>query len=268
MSIGKDIKDVRHVDNRIVKIMGDNSVLWEFPQDDKIGAPGNRTLLAGTMEAGWFGEVPASDFITGDELAKVVGLTAGSRKYSNAPWLKFAYKGNVLLVSKKHIRSEVLWTDFENLNCVDGSRILTIKGKRYRIMLMKGCNEEFKTKAEYSFSDMENPKIYINSMWNKLMLPIHENAPDKWYKEDPVKIPTDDWNVNYTDSDLNVNSSTICQEDFVSVQFSKPWESVRKYKRVVLRGGTRMSVQNDGPGAEDGQRNYRVGWRPCLELIG
>lgn len=71
MSIGKDIKDIRHVDNRIVKIMGENEILWEFPQDDKIGAPGNRALLAGNMEAGWFGEVPASDFITGDELAKL-----------------------------------------------------------------------------------------------------------------------------------------------------------------------------------------------------
>lgn len=267
MSIGKDIKDIRNVDNRIVKVMGNDKVLWEFPQDDKIGAPGNRTLLAGNMDAGWFGEVPASDFITGYELAKVVGLTAGVSQYSNEPWLKFAYKGDVLLVSKKHIRSKVLWTDFENLNCVDGSRILTIKGKRYRIMLMKGCNEEFKTKAEYIYPAMDNPEIYINSMWNKLMLPIHDNAPDKWYEKDPVKIPTDDWNVNYTNSDLDTNANTICQEDFISVM-SSLLGTTKKYKRVVVRGGGRTTANIDGPGTENGVREYNSGWRPCLELIG
>lgn len=268
MLIDGKIKGIRHVDNRIVKTMCEDKVLWEFPQDDKIGAPGNRTLLAGTMDAGWFGEVPASDLITGDELAKTIGLTAGTSQYSDEPWLKFAYKGKVLLVSKKHIRDYVIWTDFENLNCVDGSRILTIKGKRYRIMLMKGCNEEFKTKAEYSNSKINVPKNYINSMWNKLMLPIHEDAPDNWYESDPVKIPTDDWNVNYTNSDLDANRITICQEDYISVFFSSSWEAPKKYKEVVTRGEGRMSNRSFISGTEDMERTYRLGWRPCLELIG
>ena len=98
---------------------------------------------------------------------------------------------------------------------------------------MKGCSEEFKTKSEYSFSDMENPRFYINSMWNKLMLPIHENAPDKWYKDDPVEIPTDDWNVNYTDSDLEIGAYTICQEDFISV-ISSLWETTKNIKESLF----------------------------------
>lgn len=259
MLVDEKIKDVRHVDNRIVKIMGEDEALWEFPQDDKIGAPGNRTLLAGNMDAGWFGEVPSSDFITGSELSNLTGIKGGSLSVNDVVWLKFAYNGNVLLISKKCIRRNVIWADINGWNCVDGSRTLTIKGKRYRIMLMKGCTAEFNNRTYNSFSDLDDRELYINSMWNKLMLPIHENAPDKWYKGDPVNIPTDDWNVNYTNSDLETGSITICQENYYMNG---------KYQRGIGRGEQRLSSHISTANSEDAQREYRLGWRPCLELIG
>ena len=70
-----------------------DQTVWKYtpPFDDVIGGPGNRILLKGTMDAGWFGEVKASDFITGDELAKLIGLTAGTSQYSDEPWLCLLY---------------------------------------------------------------------------------------------------------------------------------------------------------------------------------
>ena len=45
------------------------------------------------MEEGFFGEVPASELITGDALASQVGISGGTSQNSTAGWLKFAYKG-------------------------------------------------------------------------------------------------------------------------------------------------------------------------------
>ena len=49
------------------------------------------------MEEGFFGEVPASEFITGDALASECGISQGLSQNSTAGWLKFAYKGEILL---------------------------------------------------------------------------------------------------------------------------------------------------------------------------
>lgn len=259
MLIGTDIKDIRHVDNKIVKIMGDNRVLWEFPQDDKIGAPGNRTLLAGIMDAGWFGEVPASDFITGDELAKVVGLTTGVSQHSNEPWLKFAYKGEVHLVAKKPLRHSINWFAINSVNCVYGDRVIEIKGKKYAVMLMRGIGEDVQPDPRVMISEFKG-RVDHNSMWNKLMLPIHKNAPSSWAHPDNVKSPTENWNVGYTDSDLlthyNYGNGTYawCQEKVVSEK-----------SYIVIRGHIGVSYSTN---RFFDNSTVLHGWRPVLKLVG
>lgn len=256
MSIGKDIKDIRHVDNRMVKIMGNDKVLWEFPQDDKIGAPGNRTLLAGNMDAGWFGEVPASDFITGDELAKVVGLTTGVSQYSNEPWLKFAYKGKVHLVAKKPFRYSISHDSINAVNAVYGDRIIEIKGKKYAVMLMRGTGEDVQPDPK-TIINRYNGIANHNSMWNKLMLPIHQKAPSNWTYPNNVKSPTENWNVGYTDADLCINNvngaSSWCQERlyFISSYNTRGGDGI-SYS-VLKHGGDADSI---------------FGWRPVLKLVG
>ncbi len=60
--------------------------------------PGPQTLIAGDMTAGFFGEVPVSELITGDDLATTIGLTTGISQHSNEPWLKFALDGNIIYI--------------------------------------------------------------------------------------------------------------------------------------------------------------------------
>ncbi|HHV41313.1 MAG TPA: hypothetical protein GXX72_00455, partial [Clostridiaceae bacterium] len=43
--------------------------------DDLTGSPGPKNLISGTMQEGFFGEVPASELITGDALASECGIS-------------------------------------------------------------------------------------------------------------------------------------------------------------------------------------------------
>lgn len=225
----------------------------EAPYDDKIGSPGNRKLLKGNMQQGWFGEVSASSFITGDELARKVGISAGTSQYSNEGWLKFAYMGNVEFVAKKPIRYSISWDSINAANAVFGNRTIDIGGHTYKIRLMKG-----KTEGKQGDSSSYQGTINRGSEWNKLMLPIHKNAPSNWAYKDNVNSPTQDWGVDYSDADLlthynNGNGSySWCQE-------------------YGENTGTRLRRGASGVSGSSSFAPYyggsRGGWRPVLELV-
>lgn len=59
--------------------------------------------LMGNTFGVFLGEVPASEFITGDALAERIGLTAGTSQHSDTPWLKF------LLVHKNYGYGSLCW---------------------------------------------------------------------------------------------------------------------------------------------------------------
>ena len=46
--------------------------------DDTTDAPGPKILIAGTMQAGFFGEVSAEQLISGNDLALMVGISEGT----------------------------------------------------------------------------------------------------------------------------------------------------------------------------------------------
>lgn len=229
------------------------SVTTKVKLDDKIGAPGNRKLLKGTMQQGWFGEVPSSSFITGDELARMVGISAGNSQYSDTAWLKFAYMGNVELVPKKAIRNSISWDNINAAGCVFGKEI-TIKGKKYKVRLIKG-----KTEGKQNDSSNYQNAIHHGSEWNLLMLPIHKNAPSSWAQPNSVKSPTENWNVGYTDQDLLTHTS------FGNGSYSWCQEYGESTNYRLLRGREAVSFA----GSYSPSSLYAVlGWRPCLELIG
>lgn len=255
--IAENIKEIKNTNTSIKQIKNGNTVLWPS-FDDVIGAPGNRRLLAGNMQAGWFGEVPASDFITGDELALKVGISAGTSQYSSEPWLKFAYKGNVYLVAKKPFRHTISWDQINAANCVYGDKILNIKNKDYKIMLMRGISEDVQPDPKKIIGEYGGA-VNHNSMWNKLMIPIHQKAPSSWAYPSNVKSPTENWNVGYTDADLithhnNGNGSySWCQE----TTYGPSDRSVRgEYGVSCAYFVSFYHVSSD------------FGWRPCLKLIG
>lgn len=184
----------------------------------------------------------------------------GVSQYSNEPWLKFAYKGKVHLVAKKPFRYSISWGDINAVNAVYGDRLIEIKGKKYAVMLMRGIDENKQPDPRSTFAITEGSANH-NSMWNKLMLPIHENAPSNWH---PARIanvnsPTENWNVGYTNADLLVQynfgkgAATICQETV-----SNPY-------RNLIRG---LFYILDSYWSYKSSKNENDGWRPVLKLLG
>lgn len=132
---------------------------------------GSNTIVAGDSNYGFYGEVSSEDFISGDELANAIGLTAGTSQNSDAGWLKVVDGNKMLLIAKKTFRYDISWNDINEANAVFG-RMITIDGVRYILRLLSTAE------------------------WDRFMYPLHTSHPDG--------APA--W-ANYSDSDLLVGSS-------------------------------------------------------------
>jgi len=216
------------------------------------GTPGSAKLIAGDGEEGFFGEVSASELITGDALASECGISQGTSQHSTAGWLKFALDGKILFVAKKPIRHTISWDTINTADCVYGNKTIQIGGLTYKVRLMKGALTD---PALYNASD----KGAIGSEWNRLMLPIHVNAPSNWAYPANVDSPTKDWGIDYTDEDLHTHSvygnghCSWCQET----------DNTASYFHIY-RGSSGVSSSASDmfypPGLD-------FGWRPVLEYV-
>lgn len=238
-----------YTEDNVATIDGANRVNAKpIAYDDSTGSPGNKILIGGTREAGYFGTVPVSEFITGNALASLVGITAGTSQNSNADWLKFAIDGKIIFSPMKPIRHSISWDQINAANAVFGGKKVTVQGMQFKVRLWKGANSD--PASNYNGSAVRN------SEWNKLMLPIHENAPSSWAYPDNVNSPTPDWGINLSDVGLATHSTygngsyTWCQE-------------TRGDSRVY-RGG--LGVSNSASNTAS-VSTYNYGWRPVLELI-
>lgn len=242
--------------------------------DDQTDAPGPKNLISGTMALGFFGEVSASELITGNNLASQTGVTQGSAQFSDTPWLKFASEGKILFVAKKSIRSAISWDAINTAKCVygdEGDKVIVQNGHSYKVRLLKGANPVFNPKApingQSNGGDGYSKEVNHYSEWNKLMCAIHTEAPTKaWAYPDNVEatleVLTHDLgsgaNGMYTDQDLHTHNThgdgtyCWCQEMTTST-------SSRLY-----RGYTGVS----GAGSGASSTTYATrGWRPVLEFI-
>lgn len=252
MKIEKNITRVTVANTYIQRIMNGGGIKWETFKDTS-NAPGPKRLIGGSSTAGFFGEVPSGDFITGDELARRIGLTAGVSQYSNEPWLKFVYMGKIEFAAKKVFRFRISWDDINSVNAIFGNRTINISGLTFKVRLFKG-----KTEGKQRDQNAYNGIINHNSEWNRLMLPICKNAPSNWKHKDNVNSPTENWNVGYTGADLMSDYSE--GKSFYSWCQEYSTGSVMR----MLRGYRGVSFSN---GASSYMNEPEYGWRPVLELI-
>lgn len=239
-------------ESRVDTVDSSNRINVNYVQDDTSGSPGSEFLLAGDSIEGFFGEVTAAELITGDALASEVGISAGTSQNSTAGWLKFALDDKIIFVAKKPIRHTISWDNIDAADCVYGNKTVVIGGLTYKVRLMKGA--------------LTDPSLYdtadrgaIGSEWNRLMLPIHVNAPSSWAYPGYVASPTKDWGIDYTDEDLLTHNTygdgsySWCQEV----------RNTNASYRVV-RGGSGVSFSNANTSSF---APATLGWRPCLELV-
>lgn len=240
--INKVIKDLQKAINELISIP--NQFSYEF-----------------------IGEILTSELITGDKLANDIGLIKGTAQYSNEAWLKFIKTDTngiftVLYVAKKPYRHSVSWNNINEVGAVFGDKLktqeLSINGNRYKVRLIEGS----------SIDPTNNiGKDLWGSEWNKMLLPIHEDAIDlNW--DYPNNVEPNIISLNhsngtgkdgrYTDDDLAlINTHRGSYSWTQGIYKSNPVvRQIRGYDGVSFSGGTAY----DKPGSD-------YGWRPVLELL-
>lgn len=261
-------------------------------QDDFTGSPGSKSLIAGDLEAGFygfvqpheFGEIGGKDF-NGKNLASEVGISQGSLQFSETPWLKFSWKRKVLFTPLKTIRRSISWDHIYQAGAVYGTgstisdgeqnmletddnyteddRVsqnakVTIDGLEYVVRLFRGAGSD---PIDYSSSDRSSSGK--ENEWNGLILPLHERTPSSFNYNKYADTPRPDWGVGLTDEVLQTHrdygngSYSWCQE---TTDAPHPDDEV--IRRRVYRGshGASFLYANTSP------THTNRGWRPVLEL--
>lgn len=273
------------------------------PVDDAMGTPGPKYIERGNKQAGFYGFVKPSEFGTIDNnaegnkefsvenLALALGITQGYPIYRDVPWLKFSWKGKVLLVPMRVIRRNITWDHIYLAGAVYGSgnditegeqfildndirfttnnertpqnATVTIDGLEYRVRLMKGSS---KPVNEYYATGRDAPGP--ENEWNRLILPLHEEAPNNFRYNAYANSPSDDWDINLTDDDLKTHyllglgSYSWMQEpsDLIVDSDDPANGTVRRVSRGYFGASTLNAHSSLNTHA-----NY--GWRPVLELL-
>ncbi len=242
------------------------SVNWKNI-DDKSGSPGSKNLISGTMEEGFFGEVPASELITGDALASQVGISQGTSQHSTAGWLKFAYKGEIQFVAKKPIRHSISWDTINAAKCVygdSGDKTVVIGGKTYKVTLMRASepSNDPKTVASANAGVVNH-----HSEWNRLMCQIHEQAiSDNWDYKDNVEsdIGILEHNLGSGSQGMYNDNDLLTHNTHGSGSYSWCQEMGTSTSNRLRRGRYGVSYSNNDTSSIT---HLSHGWRPRLELV-
>lgn len=216
-----------------------------------IAGPGPEELIGGTMEAGFFGEVTSADLMSYNQLATMVGISAGTAQFNaESIWLKFALDYKVLYVAKKTCRRSISWNVINSAGCVYGQTEIDVGAHRLAVTLIRGSSSD-PTDGAVGYGPSSN----VGSEWDKLLYPVHSGiqSTDVRNLEDPNN-PFNQW-AAYSDNDLVVNTEngswTWCQETTTS-------GSARiRGNRGITHTGTN--------GKSAGVSSY--GWRPVLRLL-
>lgn len=145
-------KDSDHVLDVTMKItFGASQPSPVMPTPDYSGLPGANTFVGGDMSGGYFGEVAAVDFISGEALCTAIGLTAGTLQNSDAGWLKYASDNQILYVAKKTFRHTISWDHINAVGAVWGEKLVQVGNHVFACRLLSSAE------------------------WNKLIYPVHAN---------------------------------------------------------------------------------------------
>lgn len=241
--------------------------------------PGPQELIAGDMNAGYFGVVSAAEFYSGTRLAFELGVTEGTLQNSNAGWLKFARHGKVLFVAKQSFMHTVSWDHLYARGIVYGTndngksprgtptnQYTTVEhgGNRFVVRLMTGAGADpFDDSSELFFTDyMYQLDVGAGSEWNDLVYRVHSAVPG-----DPATdgMTADrhggpqvgaNW-ANLSNSDLNVGTGSGC------LTWTQQTSAVASADRAH-RGNLNLADFHRRTGST---ASSVYGWRPALELI-
>lgn len=222
--------------------------------------PGPTTLLGSNATAGFYGEITAANFITGDALAAAIGLTDGLSMNSTTNWLKFFIDNKILFIPKKPIRNAFLWDSIYKAGAVYGDGTfgkyptstnklqntkVTVAGYIFIVRLMTGFPADP--------SPINTVDTATVSEWNRLIYNVCDSPQPK---ANQIGV---NW-AHYLESDLNINTNVNLAGVYTWTQ-----ETMSNAAGKGLRGSPYVSSVVYGFTTT---AYATCGWRPVLELVG
>jgi len=134
----------------------------EAKENDRVDfstSPGGKFLEGGTTDAGFLGFVPASNFITGSNLASAIGLSNGTLQNSDTPWLKYMYNGKICFTPLKTHRHSTTWDAIYNTGSVFGTGdegILPVAGRIGTGLSISVADNSINTTTQHFLSGTDN----------------------------------------------------------------------------------------------------------------
>jgi hypothetical protein len=196
--------------------------------DDPLNSIGNKYLIAGDMQAGYFGTV--TNLVTNTQLTNLMGMTNGTLldpADTDITFHKFAHKGRILFIPSKPIKHSISWDNIQSQNGVKG-KVISIDGNMYLCRLMTGSRHYY----------TNNPSI-AGGEWEELFVAFHVSNGGI-----------------LTDSDIYLTGNgnfNWCQEVY--------FDSINNR---IIRG--RDNVNYFIQGISNTVHETR-GWRPVLEVL-
>lgn len=172
-----------------------------YPQS----GPGNKIMIDGNIDLGYFGTVSSAELFKSSELLLKTGLSFAGIIAENVEWLKFAYKGKFLFVAKQPVKTGISWDVLYEKGLVyglegfgpgktvgtDQLKVLDKEGFLFKVRLMRGANTDPFVFSTTSYSTSET----IGSEWNDLLYRVSKKTTNpslpKWEKFDNVQLGVD-----------------------------------------------------------------------------
>ncbi len=231
----------------------------------------------------YWGWLPASMFISGDDLNDEIFGNTTNAQNSDAGWLAFVHGNKLKLIPKKSIRHTVSWNNIYDAGAVFGTgdngpynsgsnttqnASVTIGGKTYTVRLLTGAKANpFPEESANAWACADN--IGEGSEWNELMYRVHVDAPNcsNIHVGMPAGSETNrhggpqvggNW-AQFTDEELNMNylvggngTAAWCQE-------TRAADTARRCIRGLI--GVAYFYWTTASGS-----STSIGWRPVLVL--
>lgn len=247
ITVNRDNWNIRLHDGEVI---GGYEIPTERAFTPPDSGPGPQELTAGDEVTGFYGVLPSTDMISGDQLSSQIGLSAGNLINDHCDWFKFSYDKKVLFVPTMPFRYGISWDDLYLAGIVYGvfgvgsnpidngvnqTTSITIEGNNYKVRLLRGGDTDPLDIAE----NTQDTGLADNSEWNRLILATTTGVFS-----------------DYTPTSIFVGGmsggSTICQE-------TPTFDNSRRINRGY--NGIRSINTNTS-----NQRHTALGWRPVLEL--
>lgn len=233
------------------------------PITDYSNAPGNKALMAGDNENGFYGFVQPHEFgviqdnlesnqdFNGKNLALAIGLSSGTSQHENTSWMKFSRNGEIYFVPVKPIRHTLSWNSIYNQGAVYGDDTMGVNPPNGR-----AGNTISVSETDNSFRIDE-----IEDHWQRdgtVIATVGDTIVAKGFTEDENNGEFEVTAI--TDYKITVNKTLVAEARSDKVSVYKKTDGVKQDREVTI-GDNKYKVQLLKSAASDPLDSYADGDR-------